>query len=356
MLEGEETMAKKILKIIGIVLLTVVLLAVVLAAIWHNAAAAMFYNLTAKTYELDESTDWSGGQTYLKVPYAEASDEEYVDIYVPDDVENPPLIVLVHGGGFITNDSQARQTQWMYRYFRDHGYACASINYRLADEAEFPGALEDVKACIRFLKANADTYGFDAERVAIFGESAGAYLAIMATVTNDEQFSDLKFIGEDDLETTYSAEVNVLVDFYGTAEMGQYAEYWEELGYPTIMIEIANSWIRGEAIHGYETSHSWWIRKNESELSEEERAYYSAYTYMEENISADSDLAVWISHGDADITVPIQCSEKLYGVMSSVLGEDRTMLNIVPHAGHAGDSMYTDEELAKIEAFLAENL
>ena len=53
-------------------------------------------------------------------------------------------------GGFVYNDSQSRQAQLMYRYFRDHGYACASVNYRLAQEAAFPAGVEDVKSAIRF--------------------------------------------------------------------------------------------------------------------------------------------------------------------------------------------------------------
>ena len=57
------------------------------------------------------------------------------------------------------------------------------MNRQSGMEAPYPAAIEDVKAAIRFLRANADTYGYDADRFAIWGESAGAYLATMAAVT-----------------------------------------------------------------------------------------------------------------------------------------------------------------------------
>ena len=80
-------------------------------------------------------------------------------------------------GGFVYNDSQSRQAQLMYRYFRDHGYACASVNYRLAQEAAFPAGVEDVKSAIRFLRANAEKYGYDPERFAIWESQLGVFIS-----------------------------------------------------------------------------------------------------------------------------------------------------------------------------------
>ena len=121
----------------GIVRLAAAVLAVILiaflivCAIWHKAAYAVFKNLTVQRYDMDESADWDGGKTYLKVPYAEESENQYLDLYVPEHKEysdsdskqafdRPSLFVMVHGGGFIGNDSQSRQPVLMYQYFRDH--------------------------------------------------------------------------------------------------------------------------------------------------------------------------------------------------------------------------------------------
>ena len=64
------------------------------------------------------------------------------------------------------------------------GLACATIDYRLAGEAIWPAQRDDVNAAIDFIAAHADQYGIDADRVGIWGESAGAHLALMAAMTN----------------------------------------------------------------------------------------------------------------------------------------------------------------------------
>ena len=131
----------------------IVVIAGAVMAVYHEATRVVFHNLFAATEKLDDSTEWSGGTSYEKLAYSDVSENDYMNLYVPDAEEPMPLMVLVHGGGFVYNDCESRQAQFMYRYFRDHGYACASVNYRLAQEASFPAALEDVKAAVRFLRA-----------------------------------------------------------------------------------------------------------------------------------------------------------------------------------------------------------
>ena len=131
----------------------IVLAALVLVlCIWHKCTRAVWCNLTVSKIELDDSADWDGGTSYTRIPYAEDSDSQYLDLYVPGIAagETPKLFVIIHGGGFIYGDSQTRQAQFLYRYFRDRGYACATVNYRLAQEEPFPGGVCDCKAAIRF--------------------------------------------------------------------------------------------------------------------------------------------------------------------------------------------------------------
>ena len=342
---------KKIAKVILGILGGLLLVFLVLCLVYKDAAYATFRNLTAKTDPLSETDDWEGGETYLQVPYSEISENDYVNIYVPSDVENPPLLVIVHGGGFITDDNTNRPAQRMYRYFRDHGYACASVNYRLAQEAAYPAALCDVKACIRYLKANADLYGYDADRIAIFGESAGGYLACATALSTDEQFNDLAFIGEEE-GMDISAEVDVLIDFYGACYFREAEEMWKELNYPQVIIDVANSWLSGDVLEGYEDVHSYWLRKNASEMSEEEYRGICMTGFIEDNLSEDWGPAVYISHGDCDITVPILVSERFNDELTAALGEDMVEFNIVKDAGHAGDLMFKDAQLEKIDAFM----
>lgn len=362
------------------ILLIVVIAAAAILGIWHKTTAAVFHNLTQPHIRVPETDDWSGGESYLKVPYSDVSKSDYVDLYVPSGVKNPPLLILVHGGGFVTNDSQSKQAVLMYRYFRDHGYACASVNYRLAQEAPFPGAVEDVKACIRFLQANGDTYGYDSKRMALFGESAGGYLAIAAAMTNDAEFDSVPYIGENeeaagdssDIDQDEKAEegkgtgaegdsvsgegvnpsIRVLIDYYGDVDFMSLDSQWKEIGYSSLVRKIANGWIQNALPKGYTDIHSYWMRKDISKMSRDELAPMLLNNYIDENLRQDSDLSVYISHGDADLTVPITQSQNLYSKVSGIIGTGRTKLNIVRNAGHAGDGMYSDRELEKMDQFI----
>lgn len=150
-------------------LLGVLLVLAAILAAYHETVRVVCCNLFAGSERLDTSENWDGGKSYEFVPYTSLSQAQYLHLYVPEKEDPMPLLVLIHGGGFYFNDNESRQAQFMYRYFRDHGYACASINYRLGDEAGYPAALEDVKAAIRFLRGNADRYGYDAEKIALWG-------------------------------------------------------------------------------------------------------------------------------------------------------------------------------------------
>ena len=347
-----ENMKKTIVKII----IGVLLIVCVLAVYFHKVVGWVYDNLTSPVYELDESSDeWTGGTTYLGVNYSDVSESDYVNIYVPDEVEHPTLFVMVHGGGFVCNDATSRQAQWMYRYFRNHGYACASVNYRLAQEEKYPAALEDVKACIKYLRAHADVYGYDASNIVIWGESAGGYLATMAAVTDDDEFCDLSYVDED-VYGDVSAKVSVLVDFYGVIDMETAHSQWKEVGLPTFVYNIANTWVTKYIPDDSDakTIETYWLGKEISEMTEEELNEISPMVYLEEN--DNHDLAIWITHGDSDITVPILQSEYFYELAVEILGENQVHYEIISHGKHADDRCYSDEQLEKIDEFIKSNL
>ena len=392
-------MKKRILAAAGIL---IVVIAAVLC-IWHRAAYMVYQNLTAHKLTLDESRNWTGGNSYLGIPYASDSHSQYLDLYVPfvknaaggvasesgaasdsgaeagdcaaaapEMKETPPLLIIVHGGGVIAGDSQTRQAQLMYRYFRDHGYACATVNYRLAQEAPFPAGLEDVKAAVRFLRSHADEYGYDASRAAIFGESAGGYLASMTAVTNDNEYMNVRYVGQKQDEAAgekVSAAVNVLVDYYGAVELTgltMHGDDWKKLGVPQIVVDIANGWASGEQLQGYPDVESFWMRKDLT--SDPDNAGSSAAdgsgalspedarTYVRENLNKDSNLAVVIIHGDCDLTVPVLQSQRFYETVKERLGEERTQLLIIPGEGHAADMLYADDVLEKVDAFVRRHM
>lgn len=79
----------------------------------------------------------------------------------------------------------------------------------------------------------------------------------------------------------------------------------QALRLPEMIYNIANSWIRGDVLGGYEDPGSFWRRKNLSEMTQEGIAFSAPYTYIEKNLADGSDLCVWIMHRDCDLKLMI---------------------------------------------------
>lgn len=134
-----------------------------------------------------------------------------MDILQPKAKEKLPAIVFVTGGGFI-NANKDNGIQ-LRMHLAEAGYVVASIQYRVAPTAKFPQPLEDVKASIRYLKAHADQFGIDPERVGIVGGSAGGYLTAMAATTSGTTTFDK---GEN---LNVTSDVKAAVDLYGLSDL-----------------------------------------------------------------------------------------------------------------------------------------
>ena len=136
---------------------------------------------------------------------------EKLDIYLPSTGSAPyPVIISVHGGAFLMGDKADGQLTPMLAGL-ERGYAVVSVNYRLSGEAKFPAAVNDVKAAIRFLRANASKYGLDPQKFAVWGGSAGGNLAAMAgTSAGVDSLSDPS-LGN----ASQSDAVQAVVDWFG---------------------------------------------------------------------------------------------------------------------------------------------
>ena len=134
-----------------------------------------------------------------------------MDIMQPQSQTKLPAIVYVTGGGFINaNKDNGLQLRM---HLAEAGYVVASIEYRVAPTAKFPQPLEDVKASIRYLKAHADQFGIDPNRVGVIGGSAGGYLSAMAGTTSGTAAFDTG----DNLNVDSS--VKAAVDLYGLSDL-----------------------------------------------------------------------------------------------------------------------------------------
>lgn len=148
----------------------------------------------------------------------------FMDVRVPRDPRlgdaAAPLVVWVHGGGWV-HGSRKRlpvdvERAWLPERLLLAGYAVASIDYRLAREVPFPGPAADVRAAVAFLGAHAADLGIDPERIVVWGESAGAHLALLTGVPS-ARFAELG--GTADHPAEPMPVPAAIVDWYGPADL-----------------------------------------------------------------------------------------------------------------------------------------
>ncbi len=331
------------------VLLALLLILAVLLLVNRYTVRQVWCNVFSPTLKLEEPSDWDRIRCYEHLAYADDSEAQYVDLYVPPMEAPAPLFVLIHGGGFAFNDAQSRQAQFMYHYFADHGFACASVNYRLSTEAAYPAAVCDVKAAVRFLCRNAAEYGIDAERIAVWGESAGGYLACMTALSAPEAFSDTLCIGETEDARFEMPAFDALVDYYGCIDFVSQRGNFAEEGLVTWIPTLANGWAN-EVLGDYGSLEELWLRKNYADWGDAEKIGASPLQRAMRQENGNPGLRTLLIHGDADITVSQLQSVELYEALKAN-GEDVT-LRLVPGCKHADDRLYTNKLLGEVELFL----
>lgn len=139
-----------------------------------------------------------------------------LDVQTPKTEGKKPLVIYLTGGGFAISPKESALP--MRTYVAEAGYIVASIQYRtIVDSATYRDGVADVKAAIRFLRANADSYGIDPSKVAVWGESAGGYLAAMTGATN----GIAEFEVGDHLDQ--SSDVQAVVNKFGASDLSKTA-------------------------------------------------------------------------------------------------------------------------------------
>jgi acetyl esterase/lipase len=94
-----------------------------------------------------------------------------------------PAIVYLHGGGWRTGDKSAGMMPWLSPLMAAGGFVAANVGYRFTDRSPFPAQIHDVKAAIRWLRANAEDLGIDPARIGVWGDSSGGHLASLLGAT-----------------------------------------------------------------------------------------------------------------------------------------------------------------------------
>jgi acetyl esterase/lipase len=208
-------------------------------------------------------------------------ERQKLDLYLPPTGSRWPLVVAVHGGAFRMGSKEGEPAG----AFVARGFAVAAINYRLSQHAVFPAQIEDGKAAVRWLRANAARYGYDPERVASYGASAGGHLAAMLGTAGDVK------VFEVGANLEVSSRVQAVVDFFGPTDFLQMDAHRPS---PEAMVHDTPDSPESQLVGGP-------IRDNPDRV-----ARANPITYV-----TPDDPPFLIVHGDADLLVPHHQSELL---------------------------------------------
>jgi acetyl esterase/lipase len=274
-------------------------------------------------------------ETRLAVRYAQESPRQTLDLYLPagDGSTVYPLVVLIHGGGFFSGDSTAMTDR--AKFLGEKGFAAVSLNYRLTDDAPFPAGVQDVRAALRYLHANARSWGVDPQRMGVWGESAGGYLASMVGASNGDTRFDDPALGN----AGASGRVAAVVSWFGPSDFSTMDAQARDTGCDA----SAQTHDRGD--------------------SPESRWLGAALPSVPDKVAASSVVAAvgsastlppyLLVHGERDCTVALgqslELKDALEGKRTSVT------LTVVPGAGHA-DPRISDEETRSTLDFLRRTL
>ena len=238
----------------------------------------------------------------------------HLDVHVPAAATGPvPLVVWMHGGAWLFGVRDLLPLEWPTNIITqsaiDAGMAIATIEYRHSREAAFPAQLHDAKAAIRYLRAFAPELGIDADRIAVWGESAGGHLAaLVALVSDPELEGSVGLVGP-------SSRVDAAVCFYPVTDVASLPPMSDALP-----AEIREAILASGAPLPPEPvdvliEHSPYPR-------EEARRLLSPVTHV--SPEAPPFLLV---HGEADVLVPVDQSRRLERALAAA-GADVTLVTV----------------------------
>lgn len=261
-------------------------------------------------------------------------DKEYhkLDIHLPaTNKTSYKAIVVIYGSAWFGNNLKQAAFDTYGKALLDAGFAVIAINHRSSTDAKYPAQINDVKAAIRFVRANASKYRIDASFIGITGYSSGGHLSSLAGTTNNvKEFTvgqkTVDIEGKIGNYTTFSSSVNAVVDWFGPIDM-------------TRMDGCSKP-------KGSDSPEAVLINGNPAD-NLDMLALLSPMTFIDKN-----DPQFIVIHGDADNVVPYCQSEFFSKALSDngLLAEFIT----VPHGQH-GPITFNDNTFKKmIDFFILE--
>jgi acetyl esterase/lipase len=259
------------------------------------------------------------------IQYASASTGEplRLDLYTPESGAGAPLVVWVHGGAWENGNKTAMPLAAVI----ERGFAVASLDFSPASRAPFPGQIHEIKAAIRFLRAQAKQYGYDASKIAIAGASSGAHLAAVVGTSNGRQELE-GALGDHRNE---SSAVHAIVAYFAATNLTTILAQSTPFGLG--IREPALKRLLGAAPKDAEPV-----------------ARLASPVFQVDG----SDPPLLLFHGDQDPQMPINQSHELEGAYEQQ-GLDVELV-VVHGAAHGGDAFYSPENVQRVAQFLSAQL
>ena len=258
---------------------------------------------------------------FLDVPYAGTDNpSQMMDIFLPEEGDGPfPTLIQFHGGAFMGGYKRDSQCVFLMNGLL-RGYAVVNVNYRLIGEAIFPYPVYDVKAAVRFLRANAEKYCLDPTRFAASGDSAGAYFAAMlGTTAGVAALEDLSMGSAE-----YDSSVQAVIGMFGLYDLVRQSQFTEDAPPLANGIKVSNY---ADLFAGVNCREASGIASLASPIS-----------YITKDCPP-----VLIQAGTDDEVVSYEGAIDFVNRINAVCGEGRAVLESIPGALH-GDPAYEAEQ------------
>jgi acetyl esterase/lipase len=250
-----------------------------------------------------------------------------LDLRIPDDGPGPhPVIIYLHAGAWVTGDRTGGPAIRQAR----RGYAVASIDYRLAPRYTWPAQVEDTKAAVRWLRANAARFNLDPDRIGVFGTSSGGHLAAVLGTSGGVPSLEGMHLGN----AQFSSRVKAVVDFYGPTDLLKL----EEQKLPCFPLNGNLPFLPPSLLMGCPIQDC-----------REKTATANPMTYI-----TPDDPPFLIVQGLLDCLVPFRQSVMLHDALQAK-GVDSTLI-LIPAGEHGGNEFDEQKYKQAVSDFLDEHL
>lgn len=241
---------------------------------------------------------------FLDIPYGDESENQRMDIYLPNGNGLFPTVMHIHGGAWMADSKRCMDTACIFKII-SQGYALVTVDYRLSGEAKWPAQFLDVRTAASFIKHKGGKYGLRTDKLVVWGNSAGGHLAQMLAANG----------------ITETEKVDGLISWYG---LGNLTADNEEEGkrYP---IELL-------------------IGKK---FEEDPQSYLEASPYK--HVKKDFPPALF-QHGIEDKLVSWKQSEKMFRRVTEICDPTRAKLELFP-GGHGAPAIKDDENIRRCIQF-----